>query len=692
MHESDSFVLITTLVTAFGLALIFGYLAERFLKTPALVGYIMAGVCVTLVPGLPRVDMAATQEFAELGVMLLMFGVGLHFSVADLIKVKGVAVTGALIQMTFSAIAGSLVAMLAWSWHPAQAIVFGLTLSCASTVVVMKALEIRHFTSGMHGQVVIGWLVVQDLVAVFIMVCMPILAQLMTGKAMSAQEIAVELSSTLLGVAIFVASMLLVGRRLFPFMLRKVAELGSRELFTLCVLALAIGVAYGAGVIFHVSYALGAFFAGMVMRESNYAHRAAVNSLPLQDAFAVLFFVSVGLLLDWHVFITQPLAVISVMMIIMLITSTIAMFLVVLLGWPLQTAMIVGTCLSQIGEFSFILCAQGISLGMADKSTMSLIVAASILTIALNPLMFYLMPKVKFFLVTRYPYMRRAAMRESPLSQPVTTSSAGAITPVLNNHVIVVGFNETVKSILLRLKTKHLPVVCLVTPDDHLPDPAALGAYGAAMIVGDPLDPMALVKARVTMARLLVLPDADPVYNRQVLTKARQLNPEVKVLVRVNTDDEIADFSPNEDTAVISDAEATVTLISQEINTAFQDLHGPVSAATATTTQHGEALDYGPQAMEVPEPSFVQKQVKKVSQNSKSKLSKVGSTMAQGLKKSSSWFGGKVKSASLKALDKLNERAQKSKRDESESSVKETPLEKDSVEADRSSDDKSKTL
>ena len=634
MQETDSFVLITTLVSAFGLALVFGYLAERFLKTPALVGYIIAGVVVTLVPGLPQVDVRTTQEFAELGVMLLMFGVGLHFSVSDLMKVKGVAVTGALIQMTCSAIAGGLVATFAWGWSLPQAVVFGLTLSCASTVVVMKALELRHFTSGMHGQVAIGWLVVQDLVTVFIMVCMPIMAQLMEGEAMTTKEIAVKLSSTFLGVAVFVAGMLLVGRRLFPYMLKKVAELGSRELFTLCVLALAIGVAYGASAIFNVSYALGAFFAGMVMRESSYAHRAAVNSLPLQDAFAVLFFVSVGLMLDWHVFIEQPFTVISVMSIIMLITSSLAMCLVVLLGWPLQTALIVGACLAQIGEFSFILCAQGIGLGLADRSTMSLIVAASVLTIALNPLMFVLMPKVKFFLVTHYPAMRRAAMRESPLSRPVQSAEGGAVVPVLNEHVIIVGFNPVVRKLLTNLRAEKLPVVCLVTPGDSMPTPEDLAPYGAALIAGDPLDPMALVKARVTLARLLVLPGDDSLFNRQVLAKARQLNPELKVLVRVNAPEEKASIVASEDTALVCDLDAAIDSMTHQIGTVFQEAHGPVPQGQIKR----EDEDQGPQAMEVRDPSFIAKQTRRLGGLSADAAKHAGHAVGEGAHNAAGWL------------------------------------------------------
>ena len=442
---TDQFSIITTLVTGFGLALVFGWLAERFLKTPTLVGYIIAGVSVGLFPLLPNVDRVVTEQFAEIGVMLLMFGVGLHFSVADLVKVKGVAVTGAMLQMAASGAAGTAVALLAWDWALPNAIVFGMTLSCASTVVVMKALELHKLSVTPSGQVAIGWLVVQDLVTVFIMVCLPLVAQVTQGEGpVDPRLIVISLSKTLLGVAVFVAGMLIVGKRLFPWILQRVALSGSRELFTLCVLAIAIGIAYGAGAIFNVSYALGAFFAGMVMRESSFAHRAARNCLPLQDAFSVLFFISVGLMLDPYVFVNEPWAVIAVMLIIMCITSSVTAALVLLLGWPLDTALVMGACVSQLGEFSFILCGQGIALGIATPGTMSIVVAASILTIALNPLMFTAIPHVRKLLVSRRPFFARMAERVSPLAsvEPKT----------IKGHVLIAGVNEVVLALLPRLE------------------------------------------------------------------------------------------------------------------------------------------------------------------------------------------------------------------------------------------------
>jgi CPA2 family monovalent cation:H+ antiporter-2 len=551
----ENFSIITTLVTAFGLALIFGWFAERFLKTPALVGFIMAGVAVTLIPGLPPVDRDITAQFTEIGVILLMFGVGLHFSVADLIKVKGVAVTGAVLQMLISGTAGTLLAHGSWDWDWARSIVFGLTLSCASTVVVTKALEMRRLTTDPRGQVAIGWLIVQDLVTVFIMVCLPLIAQLtfQNDTAIDPRAVVISLSKTLFGLVIFVAGMLIVGRRVFPWILSKIAALGSRELFTLCVLTIAIGIAYGAGAMFNVSFALGAFFAGMVMRESDYAHRAAKNSLPLQDAFAVLFFVSVGLMLDWHVFLRQPLQVLGVMLIIMLITSTVSALLVLLLRWPLDTALTVGACVSQIGEFSYILCAQGISLKLADSNTMSLIVAASIMTIALNPVMFAMIPKVRHLAVTHVPYLRRAAMRETPmLAKAVPQKSRTG----LSGHVVVVGVNDVARALMPRLEGAGVSTVYVT--DDATLAKKPLEGEKASYFFGDPLDPMTLVKSRIMSANFLVLPENDPILNKQIIATARQLRPDLNIFVRTQTPAEAAELNPDEHTTVICDVTASM--------------------------------------------------------------------------------------------------------------------------------------
>ena len=558
---TDQFSIITTLVTGFGLALVFGWLAERFLKTPTLVGYIIAGVSVGLFPLLPNVDRVVTEQFAEIGVMLLMFGVGLHFSVADLVKVKGVAVTGAMLQMAASGAAGTAVALLAWDWALPNAIVFGMTLSCASTVVVMKALELHKLSVTPSGQVAIGWLVVQDLVTVFIMVCLPLVAQVTQGEGpVDPRLIVISLSKTLLGVAVFVAGMLIVGKRLFPWILQRVALSGSRELFTLWVLAIAIGIAYGAGAIFNVSYALGAFFAGMVMRESSFAHRAARNCLPLQDAFSVLFFISVGLMLDPYVFVNEPWAVIAVMLIIMCITSSVTAALVLLLGWPLDTALVMGACVSQLGEFSFILCGQGIALGIATSGTMSIVVAASILTIALNPLMFTAIPHVRNLLVSRRPFFARMAERVSPLAsvEPKT----------IKGHVLIAGVNEVVLALLPRLEARGIDFTCFVMSDTTA---AVVDSYkhGSA-IVGNPSDPALLVQGHLVDAEVLVLPSSDMVLNKTVFAAARELKHDCRIIVRVANPENLRAVPSDEHTRILNDTQ----IASESLGEAVADVFG----------------------------------------------------------------------------------------------------------------------
>ena len=558
---TDQFSIITTLVTGFGLALVFGWLAERFLKTPALVGYIIAGVSVGLFPLLPNVDRVVTEQFAEIGVMLLMFGVGLHFSVADLVKVKGVAVTGAMLQMAASGAAGTAVALLAWDWALPNAIVFGMTLSCASTVVVMKALELRKLSVTPSGQVAIGWLVVQDLVTVFIMVCLPLVAEVTQGEGpVDPRLIVISLSKTLLSVAVFVAGMFIVGKRLFPWILQRVALSGSRELFTLCVLAIAIGIAYGAGAIFNVSYALGAFFAGMVMRESSFAHRAARNCLPLQDAFSVLFFISVGLMLDPYVFVNEPWAVIAVMLIIMCITSSVTAALVLLLGWPLDTALVMGACISQLGEFSFILCGQGIALGIATPGTMSIVVAASILTIALNPLMFTAIPHVRNLLVSRRPFFARMAERVSPLAsvEPKT----------IKGHVLIAGVNEVVLALLPRLEARGIDFTCFVMSDTTA---AVVDSYkhGSA-IVGNPSDPALLVQGHLVDAEVLVLPSSDMVLNKTVFAAARELKHDCRIIVRVASPENLRVVPSDEHTRILNDTQ----IASESLGEAVADVFG----------------------------------------------------------------------------------------------------------------------
>lgn len=387
--------LISTVAIGLGMAFVFGFLAGR-LGFPPLIGYLMAGVAVgPFTPGFVA-DAGLAGQLAEIGVMLLMFGVGLHFSVADLLAVRRIAIPGAVGQIVVATLIGAAMAMF-WGWTFGSGLVLGLSLSVASTVVLLKALEERNAVQSSNGRIAIGWLIVEDLAMVLALVLLPALAGVLGGHAVDdghgsataeGGSLVVTLGVTLLKMGGFVAVALLIGPRVLPWILRQVARTGSRELFTLCVLALALGLAYGSAELFGVSYALGAFFAGMVLHESDLSHKAATNSLPLQDAFAVLFFVSVGMLFDPSILFREPLMVAGVAAVIMLGKSLVALGIVLLLGFPFSTAVIVSASLAQIGEFSFILAGLGVAHGLLTPEGMNLVLAGALISITLNPLVF----------------------------------------------------------------------------------------------------------------------------------------------------------------------------------------------------------------------------------------------------------------------------------------------------------------
>jgi CPA2 family monovalent cation:H+ antiporter-2 len=369
--------LIALIAAGFGLAMILGLIASR-LRMPPLVGYLLAGVAIG--PGTPGFvgDLALASQLAEIGVMLLMFGVGLHFSLGDLLAVRKIAVPGAIVQIAVATVLGAATALW-WGWPAGEAVVFGLALSVASTVVLLRALEAKGLLDSTNGRIAVGWLVVEDLAMVMVLVLLPALAPLLGGSEATPgadyKALALTIGLTLAKVSAFIALMLVVGRRAFPRLLWLVARTGSRELFTLCVITAAVGVAYASAVLFDVSFALGAFFAGMMMRESEFSHRAAEDSLPLRDAFSVLFFVSVGMLFDPRVLMDEPLRVLVVVAIILVGKTVAAVGLVLAFRYPLNTALTVGASLAQIGEFSFILAGLGLSLGLLSLEGQNLILA-----------------------------------------------------------------------------------------------------------------------------------------------------------------------------------------------------------------------------------------------------------------------------------------------------------------------------
>lgn len=384
MHEMSP--LIAILVVGLGLAFIMGTIAQR-LKLPPLVGYLLAGVMIgPFTPGFIA-DTQLTLQLADVGVILLMFGVGLHFKPSDLLEVKGTVVPGATLQMAAVTTLGVGASFLL-GWPLSQGLVFGLCLSVASTVVVMRALQDRRLMETGRGRVAIGWLVVQDLLLVLVLVLLPPIAGVLKGGDINMIVLAKSLGLTFGKLAIFAGLMLIIGRRVIPAMLHYIAHTGSRELFRLAVLSVALGVAFGAAVLFGVSIALGAFFAGMILAGSALSQRAAEESLPLRDAFAVLFFVSVGMLFDPRVLVERPLQVLAVVAIIVVGKSLAAALLVLALGRPLRTALTVSASLAQIGEFSFILVGLGAGLGLLPDEGRSLVLAGALISIALNPLVF----------------------------------------------------------------------------------------------------------------------------------------------------------------------------------------------------------------------------------------------------------------------------------------------------------------
>ncbi len=522
--------LITTLAAGFALALLLGFAAAR-LRLPALVGYLLAGVLIGPFTHGFVADTRLAAELSEIGVMLLMFGVGLHFSLGDLLAVRRVAVPGAIVQMLAATAMGVALASL-WGWSLAAALVFGLALSVASTVVLLRALESLGQLDTFNGRIAVGWLVVEDLAMVIVLVLLPPLATgLAGGGAADAGAIALGIGRTLLQVGLFVALMLVVGRRLFPWVLWQVQKLGSREPFTLCVVAAAVSIAYGATRLFGVSFALGAFFAGMVLRESRFSQRAAEETLPLRDAFAVLFFVSVGMLFDPRILVDEPLRVLMVVAVIVLGKSLAAAVLVLLLRYPLHAALTVSASLAQIGEFSFILLGLGASLGLMPREAQSLVVAGALISIAFNPLVFRGIDPLQRWLLARSQLARRLAARDDPLAElPLGTDAK-----FLARQVVLVGYGRVGRKLAEALLAHRVPFV-VVEQNRGLVE--QLRGSGMPAVAGDAAQAEVLVQAHVARARMLVIATPDTLGVRQMAAHARLLNPGIELAVRSHNEEE----------------------------------------------------------------------------------------------------------------------------------------------------------
>lgn len=559
--------LITTIASSFLLALVLGLVAVR-LRLPALLGYLVAGILIgPTTPGFVA-DIELSAQLAEIGVMLLMFGVGLHFSFSSLMAVRRIAVPGAIVQMTVATLLGAIIAH-AWGWSLGAGLILGLSLSCASTVVLLRGLEQQQLLTTVNGQIAVGWLVVEDLAMVLVLVLLPALANVAdSGTGGMGWPVVKAVLLTITQVSIFVALMLFVGRKLFPWLLWQVAGTGSRELFTLAVVAAAVGVAFLAAKVFGVSFALGAFFAGMVMRESPLSHRAAEESLPLRDAFSVLFFVSVGMLLDPNVLLEQPLQVLAVVLIIVFGKSLAAFAIVAVFRYPLNTALTVSVSLAQIGEFSFILAGLGVGLGMLPVEGQSLILAGALISIAINPLLFRLLTPIQHWLLRNSKLARQFERMHDPLAElPATVSSRH-----LTGHVVVAGCGRVGVAICEDLLAKGLAVVAVEQNRKYVEN---LRARHIHAVVGDAAEPAVLVQAHISRASMLVIAVADVARTRKMIEIAGILQPKIRILVRAQSEEEAALFADEHVSAVFwGERELARNMTAHALNIADSDTHG----------------------------------------------------------------------------------------------------------------------
>jgi CPA2 family monovalent cation:H+ antiporter-2 len=526
-HETS---LIATIVAGLVLAYIFGTLANR-LRIPPLVGYLLAGVAVgPATPGFVA-DQGLAPQLAEIGVILLMFGVGLHFSLRDLLSVKAIAVPGAIVQIVVATLLGLGLGAI-FGWPLGGGLVFGLALSVASTVVLLRALQERRLLETERGRIAVGWLIVEDLAMVLTLVLLPALAGLMGGEdntpidplvARFGLGVSGVLVLTLAKVAAFVALMLVVGRRVIPWLLHHAAHEGSRELFRLAVLAIALGVAFGAAKLFGVSFALGAFFAGMIMSESELSHQAAQESLPLRDAFAVLFFVSVGMLFDPRILVSHPIPVLATLGVIVIGKSAAAYVIVRLFRHPTDTALTISASLAQIGEFSFILAEMGVGLKLLPEQGRDLILAGAILSMLLNPLIFVA--------------AKRLGARDTAQAKPASPEVSDLPTSTaLRDHTVLIGFGRVGAIVGKALKEAKVPLVVIEDSDGAIPK---LRAAGIEHIIGNASRDDILTAANVAGARRLIVAIPNAFEAGQAVMKARTLNPRLTVLARTHSDAEV---------------------------------------------------------------------------------------------------------------------------------------------------------
>ena len=532
MHHTS---LIVMLVGGICLAYVFGMLANRLRLSP-LIGYLVAGIVVgPFTPGLVA-DSGIAQQLSEIGVILLMFGVGLHFSIGDLWSVRKIAIPGAIFQILIATVFGMLLSWaLGWEWG--SGVIFGICLSVASTVVLLRALEERRLLETQRGRIAIGWLIVEDLVTVLVLVMLPPWAGLLGGTTEAGVsndmgDVLKALLWTLGKVSMFIVLMLVVGARVIPWMLERTAAVGSRELFTLAVLAIALGVAFISTAIFDVSFALGAFLAGVMLNGSRLSHEAANDSMPMRDAFAVLFFVAVGMLFDPHVLIEQPLAIAAAFLIIIIGKSIGAWMIVRVFGYPNETALTIAVALAQIGEFSFILAGVGVSIGALSEEARNLILASAMLSMVANPMLFAALDR---WIAGREPQIRASAEAQMKVTADDSLPDRALIPE--SNHIILVGYGRVGSRVARSLHEHGMPMVLIDTDRDHCIDARKLGI---PCIFGNAVSADVVNDANITQARAMLIAISQALEAGPIIRQARELNPALAILARAHSDEEVA--------------------------------------------------------------------------------------------------------------------------------------------------------
>jgi CPA2 family monovalent cation:H+ antiporter-2 len=556
--------LIATIVVGLVMAFALGALAQRLRASP-LVGYLLAGILVgPFTPGFVA-DQAAANALAEIGVILLMFGVGLHFSLEELLSVRAIAVPGALLQIAIATLLG--MALASWlGWTLGAGIVFGLALSVASTVVVLRVLQERRLLQTDRGRIAVGWLIVEDLAMVIALVLLPPIAGILKGSAeFESSALAIPLAITVGKIGAFIAFMLIVGKRVIPWILHYVAHTGSRELFRLSVLAIALGVAYGAAQLFDVSFALGAFLAGMILSESALSQQAASESLPLRDAFAVLFFVSVGMLFDPSILLSQPGPVLATVFIIVVCKSVAGYGIVRMFGHPRSTALMIAASRAQIGEFSFILAGLGVGLALLPEPGRDLILSGAIISILLNPLMFAAIDRIQ---------AKREVAAPEVLAAKVATPSREPIPPTsLAGHVVLIGYGRVGSVVGEALTNAGVPLLVI---EDKSDTAARLRAQGIETIAGNAADPEVVRAANFGAARCLLVAIPDAFEGGQVVEQARAIAHGLRIVARAHSEEEIAHLRKRGATSVIMGEHLIA-------NAMIADVHENVAPASAQT-------------------------------------------------------------------------------------------------------------